>query len=264
MTPLGPPQPGAGVLLLHGYSGTPFELHPLTSALRQQGYPCAVPLLAGHGGGLGALARSSADDWLHSAERALLDLYDQLLQQHPQPRLAVVGLSMGGMLALRLAQRYPPLVRALVVMAAPLALFGAQERLIRTVVRGPAAYLALPKLLGSDVRDREARRQNPANWAMPLRPLPSLVALMETVRQHLPDLYQPALLAHGAHDRTVPPACLGQLAARIGTPRADLSLLWLADSAHLLPIDVEREVLIQAVLRHLGRYLASAEPPAAP
>lgn len=244
------------MLLLHGFSGTPFEVQPLAAALRQQGYLCATPLLHGHGRGVRALAHSTAEDWLRSAERALLDLYDELLQQGPDPRLAVVGLSMGGVLALRLAQLYPPLVRALGVLAAPVFLFGAQERMIRALGRGPGAYLAVPKLFGSDVRDREARRQNPATRAMPLRALVSMVDLIAAVRQTLPSVTQPTLLAHGAHDKTVPPACLGELAGRLGTPRADLHVLWLSESGHLLPIDVEREVLCREVERHLARYLA--------
>lgn len=251
MTPV---DPGAGVLLLHGFTGTPYELAPLDAALRAAGYECHSPLLHGHGRGVRALAHSSAADWVRSAEHGLMDLYERL-QRHPRPRLAVVGLSMGGLLTLRLAARYAPLIRALVLLAPALALYPGQERLIRALARGPGAYVSLPKLFGSDVRDRAARRANPATWAMPLRSLRSLTDLMAEVRALVPEVRHPALLVHGAHDKTIPPAVLGELAARIGTPPAELRLLWLSQSAHVLPIDLEREALAAAVLDHLGRYL---------
>ena len=62
---------GRGVLCLHGITGTPYEVRPLAEAFGRLGCSVEAPLLAGHGGTLGELARTDGDDWLRSAESAL-------------------------------------------------------------------------------------------------------------------------------------------------------------------------------------------------
>ena len=53
-----------GVLMLHGYSGTPAELLPMAQALASAGYTTHGPLLAGHGGPPSDLLGATSDDWL--------------------------------------------------------------------------------------------------------------------------------------------------------------------------------------------------------
>ena len=76
MDPLSQPQflvgadgESRGVLLVHGFSGSPFELHLVAERLHQQGLHVALPLLAGHHQNLRALGESRWPDWLASAEQ---------------------------------------------------------------------------------------------------------------------------------------------------------------------------------------------------
>src|SRR5262252_485179 len=104
-----------GVLLLHGFTGTPFEQRTLGERLhRDRGVTVCGPLLAGHGSSPRELALTRWQDWEASALAAL----DQLAQRCD--RVAVGGLSMGGLLAVRMALLRPRLVRALVLMSVPL------------------------------------------------------------------------------------------------------------------------------------------------
>src|SRR4051812_23731529 len=120
-----------GVLCLHGFTGTPFEVRPLAESLAGRGFTVAVPALAGHCGTMAELSRTRWPDWLASAERGL----DELLQEVGGGKVAVAGFSLGGLLALRLARLRPESVAALAVMAAPLRLRPYQVTAVRALVK---------------------------------------------------------------------------------------------------------------------------------
>ncbi|MCL2122159.1 MAG: alpha/beta fold hydrolase [Clostridiales bacterium] len=88
-----------GVLLLHGFAGAPEELAPLKKHLEICGYTVSSPVLAGHGGTPGDLGRSKRGDWIRAALNAAMEL-----RQHCDS-IAVVGFSMGGLIALNLYHR---------------------------------------------------------------------------------------------------------------------------------------------------------------
>ncbi len=257
----GHPADGRGVLLLHGFTGTPFEMHLLGADLQRRGFPCEAPLLAGHNALIAELARSRWTDWAASAEAALLDLHGRLLEVSPEPRIAVVGLSMGGLLALELCRRHAALVRAVVVLAAPLWLKPSHMRGIRKLAASRLSRLSLPKLFGSDVSDRAMSACNPTSAAMPIAALGSLLDLMDHVGGGLQEVRQPALLAYARNDHTVPLACQDELRRRLGTPAADVHTLVLPRSYHLVTLDVDREVLFEAIAGHLRTYLSLPDPP---
>ena len=265
-----------GVLLVHGFSGSPYELHLLAQALHRRGYHVAVPLLAGHHRSLRELSASRYPDWLASADQALHELWTRLAAQASgPPRVAVVGFSMGGLLTVELAHRYPappaaaglasaaePAISAVAVLASPLWLSPLAERGIRALSRVPGLRrLFVPKLTGADVRARDLPPHRLRPLGMPLLALRSMLDLMAQVRGHLPAVRQPALLAHGEHDHTVPYACLAAFAQELGTPREQLTCLSLPRSYHQLLLDVEREVVFAAVLSHLARYLGEPAQP---
>ena len=256
---------GRGVLLVHGFTGSPYELHLLAAHLHAIGYSCLVPRLAGHHQSLATLAATGWADWLGSAEAALHELHRQLAARaETPPRIAVVGLSMGGLLTFDLARRYPadaagqkqPEIVAISTLATPLFLHPRNERAIRKLARLPGLRsLSVPKLFGADLRERNRPQPPLKPLGMPIRCLDSLLDLMAHVRAGLPAVRQPALLCHGVLDHTAPYASLAAIAGEIGTPPAALQTLALPRSYHLLPLDVEREQVFSAVAAHLAKYL---------
>lgn len=254
------PQPGRagpGVLCLHGFSGTPFEVRPLALGLaQQQGFTVLAPVLAGHGHTAEALALTRWQDWLASAEAAL----DRLLGEVDGP-VAIAGFSLGGLLALRLARLRPHDVAALAILAAPLRLGPTQTRAMAAIQhlpaalrRGPLAFL--PKRDGFDVTDEDMKRRNPGLPALPLVGVASLLELGTVVRRDLPFLTLPTLVAHGDKDHTVPIEDSLEILGSLGSQVVER--LWLRQSGHLLALDVERATLIEAVGRFFGAHLAAA------
>jgi carboxylesterase len=252
-SPIFLPGKGGGVLCLHGFTGTPYEVAPLARALAAAGFTVSAPLLAGHGQSVAALAATGWQDWLSSAETA----FDHLRSSAGVEQVAVVGFSMGGLLALRLAARSRPgAVSALVLLSVPLRLLPWQSGLLRGFSHLPEflrrhRLATLRKRGGSDVTDAQVRDENPSLNEMPLSGLAELVALGETVRHDLRLITMPAMVGHGERDRTVAQGASFELAGSLAS--ATVERLWLPRSGHLVAVDVERSQLCEAVVRFLAR-----------
>jgi carboxylesterase len=248
-----------GVLGLHGMTGTPFEVRPVAEALGGVGYSVEVPMLAGHGATLRDLASSQWPDWLASAERSM----DQLRARVGGRPIAIVGFSMGGLLALRLARLYPERIAALVIMAAPLRMRPFQNRGVRALRRLPVDFRSLPfacipKLKGSDISDPEMRDANPSLPAFPISAVTSLFGLMDQVRADLPSVHAPTLVIHGRQDHTVPMEDSLELTGSLGSEV--IERLWLDRSFHIVTLDVERSLVSSAILSFLAKHLTTTSP----
>jgi len=85
------------VLLVHGLTGTPAEMRFMATSLKNQGFSVMCPQLSGHCGSVAELKRSRWQDWYATVNAA----FEALKLEHG--RVFVAGLSMGALLAIRLA-----------------------------------------------------------------------------------------------------------------------------------------------------------------
>jgi carboxylesterase len=236
---LGPPG-GSAALCLHGLTGTPYEVRPLAEALAQRGIRAVGPALPGHNETPQALAQRTHGDWLESARGHLAALRAR------HDRVFAVGLSMGGLVSLSMAAEGE--VDALVVVGVPLRLrqpLAALLPLLQRVAPFP------PKRGGSDIREDAARRRHPSYDVMPLAAVRELQRLQRRVRRSLGSVRVPALVAHGAHDRTARPVDAERIHAGIAS--AERCLLVLPDSGHVVPVDRDGPRLARAVAEFLER-----------
>ena len=210
-----------GVLVLHGFTGSPWEVRPLADDAVALGHSVAVPVLAGHATALAALNETTWQDWLHSAEAAHTWLATRCDRVH------VIGLSMGALLALLIALRQPPALRGRLVLLAPALVLAPWQR--RAIVA--LGRLGWPTVLGKDAPQLANHAQPPCYSGIPLRATQSLLALQELVARVAQPL--PALVLHGAADQTIPcePAC-SRARALLG-PAARIEVI--PGAGHLLP-----------------------------
>lgn len=231
-----------GVVLVHGFTGTPYEVGYLGVQLAAAGYTVRAPRLPGHGTTLADLDQTTWEDWAEAVERAV-----DALRIRCQ-RVAVVGQSLGGLLALHLASHRRD-VYCVASLAAPLWLEGLSGRVARWTRPGGVLerVRTLPKLGGSDVRDPRSKAENPCYDGVPTRALAQLMAFMKVADDALPAITQPVLVLHATQDHTAPVACAQRIAERTHAKRVRI----LPRSYHLIAVDVERDIVAAEVIDFL-------------
>ena len=184
---------GAAALCLHGLTGTPYEMRPIAQALVARGIRARGPLGAGHEEGPQRLAATPHRAWLDAARSEFEAL------RRDCERVFLVGVSMGGLLCLRLAQTAR--VDALVVVGTPLVLPPPIPQLLPLLRR----VMRFRKKRAADIQNPEARARHPGHRLTPLDAVAELIALQGEVIPELAAISAPILVAHGKKDRTARP-----------------------------------------------------------
>ncbi|MCX5747884.1 MAG: alpha/beta fold hydrolase [Proteobacteria bacterium] len=229
-----------GAVCIHGFTGSPYELRYLGERLAYAGIGALGIRLPGHGTSIDDLDRTRWQDWAAAVDAAVTTLGARY------ERVAVVGQSLGGLLALHAAASRPD-IACVASLAAPLWLGGLAGLAARYALR--LGLTRLPKLGGSDVRDPRVRAANPSYPAIPTRALAELSAFMRVVDDELPRVAQPVLVLHAAHDHTAPVACAARIATRTRAQRVRI----LPRSYHLIAVDVERDIVAAEVISLLQK-----------
>jgi carboxylesterase len=232
-------RPDAAVLLLHGLTGTPVDMHYMKDALVAEGYTVSAPLLPGRGTRPSDMFALSWEDWMSSA----LAEYDELARDHEN--VVVGGLSAGATMALDIALRRKP--SAVVLCATALGM------------SNPIAYLApyvwrVIKQVPSPASDlvdlnAGAKCYDPA----PVRAVAELLHGIRRVRGRLGEIGCPALVAHAVADRLVPIRYAHDLAARLGGP---VTTLFLEGTGHAITVDARRRDVAAASVAFLRQAIA--------
>jgi esterase/lipase len=248
LAPAFPKVPHA-VLLLHGYSGSPYELDYLLRALDSAGIAYCAPLLTGHGlDDLHLFSVVKPSDWLRDAVMA----YDQLASLADE--ISVFGHSTGATLAVYVAQ-----VRQVkhLILSAPNLFPGAADRRARRALTTPvlgslitwlmplrAKPLRPGRVTWSDTRDPDAAR---AAFSYAILPTASIRA--QWLLQERVDLaaarWATLTLLSGADDRTVDMAPVRRALDALGLTYADHTF---AQSGHNVVMDYDKDAFAQAVL----------------
>ncbi|RKN42495.1 alpha/beta hydrolase [Streptomyces hoynatensis] len=220
-----------GVLLCHGFTGSPQSLRPWAEHLAAAGHTVRLPLLPGHGTRWQDMQHTGWQDWYAEVDRELRALRRRC------ERVFVCGLSMGGALALRLAARHGEAVVGLALVNPALTfprLQGYALSVLRHLVpstRGLVSDIAMPG------------REEVGYPRVPLRAAHSLRALLALVREELPRVTQPLLLMHSRVDHVVPPRDSALVRAVVGS--AEVRELVLEASFHVATLDNDAQRIFQ-------------------
>jgi carboxylesterase len=216
-----------GVLLCHGFTGSPISMRPWADHLVEQGWSVRLPLLPGHGTHWRDANRTTWNDWYAEVERA----YDEL--QARCDKVFAVGLSMGATLVLRLAQQKGEDLSGVVVVNPTVTMPRRDAMLLPVAGRILSNFPAI----GNDIRKPGVTEG--AYERTPLKAALSLKQLQRAVRTDLAKVTQPLLLLHSADDHVVPP--INSAIVYAGISSADKREVVLTDSYHVATLDHDAE-----------------------
>ncbi len=230
-----------GVLVLHGFTGSPQTIRDWASHLAAAGLTVRAPLLAGHGGTWQDLAKTGWTDWYADAERAFAELSSRCSQ------VFVAGISMGGCLALRLAETQGAQVSGVVVVNPSLA---GDTPLIALA---PALKYAVKsvKSIGGDIKkDGVAER---AAKRTPVASVATMPAMWRATAQSLPSVTQPLLVFRSTEDHVVGPASMKVLMTAL--PGAQVRPL--SNSYHVATLDNDAPEIFDGTLAFIRGHVRS-------
>jgi carboxylesterase len=249
------------VLLVHGFTGSPWDVRPLAEALARAGFRVRALLLPGHGTTPAALLGVRHGDWTAAVEAALLE---EAREGGGRP-VGLAGLSMGALLAAQAAARQPGAVGALVLMAPVLGLRGPRMALARLLTRAGLLERLWPWLpkRSTDIEDPAERAAAPVLHALPAGRLHDLFTLQRLVRPALARVRCPALVVSASGDHVVTEGSAWEAARLLRQGAAEVRQVVLGRGFHILPRDGDRERLASEVAAFLALWLGAPEGAAA-
>jgi carboxylesterase len=223
-----------GVLLCHGFTGSPQTLRSWADYLAETGLSVSLPRLPGHGTTWQEMARTRWEDWYAEVDRA----FDELRARCDE--MFVMGISMGGCLALRLAELRGDSVRGLVLVNPSIT---ADTRLF---VLAPVLKLLVPSLKGiaSDIKKEGVSEIGYDR--VPVKAAATLPGLWRITTQHLGEVSQPVLAYRSLIDHVVKPGSIRLLQEAL--PAGQLEVRELADSYHVATLDNDAEAIFAGSL----------------
>lgn len=231
------------MVLCHGFTGSPAAVRPWADAVSAAGYAISVPRLPGHGTSWQELALVPWEDWYAEIQRSYLALAADCDQ------VFIGGLSMGGALALRMAEHHPDvaglvLVNPAMSAADPMARFSpVLKHLVRSV-----------RSVGGDIKKENSDER--AYDRTPVAGVAQLLALWADVRSLLDLVTCPILLYRSRIDHVVPPSSADLIRRHVSS--ADYTEVTLQDSYHVATLDNDAPRIFAGTLDFLERVTADA------
>ncbi|MEU0274571.1 alpha/beta fold hydrolase [Streptomyces sp. NPDC006307] len=232
-----------GVLLCHGFTGSPQSLRPWAEYLAARGLTVSLPLLPGHGTRWQDMQVTGWQDWYAEVDRELRALLTRCEQ------VFVFGLSMGGALTLRLAARHGDAVRGIVLVNPANKVHGLAAHAL------PVVRHLVPSRPGI-VDDIAKEGMTEAGYdRVPLHAAHSVRRFFKIVDGELPQVTQPVLLLHSPQDHVVSPADSARILSRISS--VDVREVLLEQSYHVATLDHDAERIFEESYAFIGRLAPS-------
>lgn len=231
-----------GVVMSHGFTGSPVSLLEWAQYLADQGYAVRLPLLAGHGTTWQELARTPWQRWYASYEASYREL------ERSTDVIVAAGLSMGGTLALRLAALQP--VAGVVVVNPGLTIADPRARYAGVLKYVMRSVPAIANNIKKEGLDEGAYARTPVAAVGQLSKL-----FRETVAQ-LPTITAPTLVFRSSVDPVVPESSIEVLQQRIGS--AELEIVRLENSYHVATMDHDAQSIFERSAQFIQHVTAGS------
>ncbi|GAA0311563.1 esterase/lipase [Gracilibacillus halotolerans] len=230
-------------LLIHGFTGGPYEVEPLDKYLREHtDWRIETVCLPGHGLGEEGkgldLAGVSHKVWIKTAEEAFLHIREK------EETIYLIGFSMGGMIASYLAAKYQ--VEKLVLLSASRKFFSI-PRMSMDIAN--FAWKAVRRTLNTDPVFANYRRKF---GLVPFSASVEFLKCMKFTKPYLKKIKTPVFIVQGIQDGMVPYKSVHYLDKEIP---AKTEVVYFYNSKHLILLGEDKDLVIQAVFSFLTKKL---------
>lgn len=246
------------VLLVHGLTGTPAEMRSVAKKLQQQGFSVMCPRLAGHCGSVAELKKSRWQDWYNTVEQS----FEALKAEHRQ--VYVAGLSMGALLALRLAANKGERVAGLGLLSAtffydgwnmpkykrrlllPLVIYSPLRQFVSWTETAPYGIKCerTRAMVHSVLENREANAAEQYGiFRTPAVTIHESVRLIRAARKALSSVHSPTLIVHAVEDDMASVKNAHFVAQRIAARKVET--FFVDDTYHVLTLDRRKHQVAQ-------------------
>ena len=234
------PEGDHGILLIHGFTGSPAHMRLLGEGLKEKGFAARGMLLPGHGETPRALGNAKWQDWLLACRREARDMREKYR------RFTVAGLSMGGCLALMIAAQME--ADACITIAAPM------KTVKRFRALAPAAALVHPMIYkrADGARQTLDQAYDIGYGSYPTKSVGQLSAVIRRAKQGLHLIQCPILAIQSHGDKTVtadsPDLILKGVSSRVKAQ------LWLDSAPHVCTISPEYQKIVNGMADFLKKW----------
>jgi carboxylesterase len=246
-----PRENAPAVLLLHGAGDTPQTLRYLGEHLHANGFHVFAPLLPGHGRSVGEFRRVTADALTDAARTH----YAELRATHAW--VGVIGLSMGGALAVQIAAETPDLPA--LGLAAPYLVMPARiERAAHlSWLWGPVLPI-VESSEGVSILDPEEQKSNVAYGVFTAGALRALQKTVRRASDALPRVTAPTLVVQSREDNRISVAAAERAFAKLGAKEKRLE--WISGASHVITVDYGRKHVFELLASWLETHGANTGP----
>jgi carboxylesterase len=234
------PGGSTGCLLIHGFTGTPKEMRWMGEYLSKQGFTVLGIRLAGHATNPEDMRRSSWRDWVASVEDGITIL------RAATRKVYTIGLSMGGVLSLIAARRYP--ITGAVAISTP---FDMPPDWRLPFIKPLSVFIRNVSKGQPDWQNPEAAKDHAEYTYYPSASILQLRALLAEMRRDLAGVNVPVLLVHSKMDKGVAPANLDRIYTSLG--KIDKTRFVVEHSGHVVIREPDRELVFKATADFIRR-----------
>jgi carboxylesterase len=232
MSPQPEPQPfflkagSTGILMIHGFTGSPPAMRLVGEYLQERGITVSAPLLPGHGTAPEDLNRTTWRDWAGHVDGALTELQQSCATSF------VAGQSLGSLLAIHLAANRPELTGA--ILYSPAVKVADWRIHLMPLVKHVVSQLPKPP---DEFTDPQAYERIWAYETYPARAVHETAKMMARARADLPEVRCPVLVIYSTIDEAIHPDSAPYTYEHLGSEQKEIVALH--DSGHVLTVDSE-------------------------
>ena len=220
-----------GVILVHGFTGSPASMRPWAHFLNEAGYTVSVPRIPGHGTQWQDLNSVAWPEWPAKVQSEIDNLSKTC------HKIFIFGLSMGGGNTLLTTSRNQSKVTGILLVNPMIHIPGIKPMFRHIISRLKAG---LPSV-GDDIK-----KPGVTEWGYDVLPTKGVVQLYEMLkaaRKSLKEISTPLLLFHSVDDHVLPVSNTEIIMSEIGS--RDKQRVELTNSYHVATMDYDAELIFE-------------------